>query len=99
MRKYRYESPLSTSPRPDKATHTPYPSGKINQRDVSEIIQALDVELQEPDMEVSAKQEGAKRFDDPGIAAALSGDTDPDGPGGGLLSGVVNRGKLEPKVT
>lgn len=49
-------------------------------------------------MEVSAKQEGAKRFDDPGIAAALAGDTDPDGPGGGLLSGVVNRGKLEPKV-
>lgn len=49
-------------------------------------------------MEVSAKQEGAKRFDDPGIAAALAGDTDADGPGGGALSRVVNRGKLEPKV-
>lgn len=60
--------------------------------------QALDVELQEPNMEVSAKQEGTKRFDDPGVAAALAGDTDADGPGGGLLSGVVHRGKLEPKV-
>ena len=49
-------------------------------------------------MEVSAKQEGAKRFDDPGIAAALAGDTDPDGPGGSI-SGVVNSGKLEPKVS
>lgn len=49
-------------------------------------------------MEVSAKQEGTKRFDDPGIAAALAGDTDADGPGGGLMSGVVIRGKLEPKV-
>lgn len=49
-------------------------------------------------MEVSAKQEGAKRFDDPGIAAALAGDTDVDGPAGGLLPGAVKCGKLEPKV-
>eukprot|EP00752_Nemacystus_decipiens_P010361 g9231.t1 len=62
-------------------------------------LQALDVDLQEPDMEVSAKQEGAKRFDDPGIAAALAGDSDPDGPGGGLSSGEANRHKLEPKET
>lgn len=60
--------------------------------------QALDVDLQEPNMEISAKQEGTKRFDDAGIAAALAGDADADGPGGGLLSGVVNRGKLEPNV-
>lgn len=60
--------------------------------------QALDVDLQEPDMEVSAKQEGTKRFDDPGITAALAGDTDADGAAGGLLSGAVKSGKLEPKV-
>ena len=69
-----------------------------NRRFACEQIQALDVDLQEPSMEVSAKQEGTKRFDDPGIAAALAGDTDADGQGGGLLSGGVNRGKLEPKV-
>lgn len=50
-------------------------------------------------MEVSAKQEGAKRFDDPGIAAALAGDTDADGLARGLLSGGVNCGKMEPKVS
>lgn len=49
-------------------------------------------------MEVSAKQDGAKRFDDPGIAAALAGDTDADGPGGLSLLAAVNCGKLEPKV-
>lgn len=65
-------------------------------RFVRKQTQALDVDLQEPNMEVSAKQEGTKRFDDPGIAAALAGDTDTDGPGGGLLS--VKSGKLEPKV-
>lgn len=48
-------------------------------------------------MEVSTKQAGAKRFDDPGIAAALVGDADVDGPGGALE--VVKCGKLEPKVT
>ncbi|CAM9093459.1 unnamed protein product, partial [Hapterophycus canaliculatus] len=60
-------------------------------------LQALDVDLREPDMEISAKQDGAKRFDDPGIAAALAGDAEADGPGGLLLSAAVNCGKLEPK--
>ena len=47
-------------------------------------------------MEVSTKQAGAKRFDDPGITAALVGDADVDGPVGALE--VVKCGKLEPKV-
>lgn len=44
------------------------------------------------------KQESAKRFDDPGVAAALVGDTDLDGPGGLLSSIRPKCGKLEPKV-
>ena len=47
-------------------------------------------------MEVSTKQAGAKRFDDPGITAALVGDADVDGPGGARE--MVKCGKLEPKV-
>ncbi|CAM9319415.1 unnamed protein product, partial [Laminaria digitata] len=58
-------------------------------------LEALDVTLREPDMEVSTKQAGAKRFDDPGMKAALVGDADVDGPGGALE--VVKCGKLEPK--
>lgn len=62
--------------------------------------QALDVQLREPDMEVSAKQEGSKRFDDPGIAAALAGDFDADSPTGLLSSATssAKSGKMEPKV-
>lgn len=47
-------------------------------------------------MEVSIKQAGAKRFNDPGIAAALAGDTDVDGHPGSPE--IVKCGKLEPKV-
>lgn len=64
------------------------------------IKQALHVQLLEPDMEVSAKQEGSKRFDDPGIAAALAGDFDADSPAGSLSSATaVTSGKMEPMVS
>lgn len=61
---------------------------------------ALDVVLQEPDMEVSTKQDGAKRFDDPGVAAALAGDSEVEGASGGgvTVSTRVRSGKMEPKV-
>lgn len=60
--------------------------------------QALDVDLREPEMEVSTKQDDAKRYDDPGINAALAGDTDADGPRGMPSSTTASCGKLEPKV-
>ncbi|CAM9995550.1 unnamed protein product [Ectocarpus sp. 13 AM-2016] len=60
-------------------------------------LQALDVDLREPDMEVSTKQDDAKRYDDPGINAALAGDTDADGPRGLPSSTSASCGKLEPK--
>lgn len=60
--------------------------------------QALDVDLREPDMEVSTKQDDAKRYGDPGINAALAGDTDADGPRGLPSSTTASCGKLEPKV-
>ncbi|CBN77747.1 conserved unknown protein [Ectocarpus siliculosus] len=60
-------------------------------------LQALDVDLREPDMEVSTKQDDAKRYDDPGINAALAGDTDADGPRGLPSSTSASCGKVEPK--
>lgn len=61
-------------------------------------MQALDVTLREPDMEMSTQQAGANRFDDPGVAGALAGDADLEGPGGVQASLRVKCGKLEPEV-
>lgn len=63
-------------------------------------VQALDVTLREPDMEVSTfKEAGTERFDNPtGVTAMIAGDSDMDDFSGLTSSIRVPCGKLEPRV-
>ena len=63
-------------------------------------VQALNVTLREPDMEVSTfKEAGTERFDNPtGVTAAIAGDSDMDEFSGLISSIRVPCGKLEPRV-
>lgn len=77
----------------------PFPSRtRYNSLSLAPLNQALDVTLREPEMEISTKQDGAKQFDDEGMAAALAQEADMEGPGGVTASERNKSAKLEPKV-